>query len=227
MEGLLSWERFVTSVPAVLDCLPVTLQMLAFAEIIGIAGGAVVALCRLRSVPVVKEILVVYTSFMRGTPVIVQMLVVLYGLPMVISLFGVDINRWDKLNFVILALGLNEVAFLGEIFRSSIAAISPAQFEAGLSCGLSWWQTFRRVVCPQAVRVALPAYGQNLVGLLQSTSIAYMLGVMDMMAKAQYIGQATRHSLEAYLIVALVYVAFSLALRATFALASRRLDRAY
>lgn len=226
MYDYFSWERFFDALPKILPYVSVTFEMLIGAEIIGLILGVVIAIVRLRKIPVLRQLFAVYVSFMRGTPVIVQMLVVLYGLPSLLALVGIDINRMDKLYFVIIALGLNEAAFLAEIFRSAIASIDRTQFEAAFSVGLTWFQAFRRIVAPQAIRVAIPPYGVNLMGLLQSTSVAYMLGVVDIMTKAQMIGNAIRHSLEAFLVVMLIYVTFSLIIRGVFAAIDRKVNYA-
>lgn len=228
MDNLFSLERLTEATPLVLQYLPVTLEMVVFSEVLGVCLALVIALVKIKRVPVLSHLFTVYISFMRGTPIIVQMLVVIYGLPMLVNaLLGINISRLDVLVFVIIALALNEGAFVGEIFRTSVQAVNHNQFEAGLSCGLTWFQTFRRIVLPQAVRIAIPPYGANLVGLLHSSSMAYLVGALDLMGGAQSYATINDHSLEAFTVVLVVYVAISLLVRAFFSVVDTRLARAY
>lgn len=221
--NIFEWERFKSAFPKILQNLDVTLKMIVLAEIIGIIFGILIAVIRLHKMPVLNQIFSVYISFMRGTPIMVQLLIVFYGLPAVTNrLFGIDINNWEKFIFAAITLALNESGLLAEIFRSSISSIPSSQYEAGYSVGLTWWQTFRRVILPQAIRVAVPSYGVNLVQLIQSTSLAYYIGVMDIMGRAKAIGTVTRHNLEPYLVCTVIYVVFSLFVKLIFQYLSKR-----
>lgn len=225
MSGLFSWDRFVYAFPRILSNLPVTLKMILYAEIFGIIFGVLIAIIRLYKIPVLNQLYSVYISFMRGTPILVQLLVVFYGVPTILlDIFHIDVNNWDKFIFATIALTLNESAMLSEIFRSSITSIPHTQFEAGYSVGLTWWQTFRRIILPQAIRVAIPSYGVNLVVLIQSTSLAYMIGVIDLMGRAKAIGASTRHSFEAYVAVTIIYVVFSLLVKLIFQILNKKLQ---
>ncbi len=223
MSGIFSWERFNDAFPKVLQFLPVTLKMVLYAEIFGIVLGIFVAIIKMKNIPVLKQICSIYISFMRGTPVLVQLLVVFYAMPAFFQgTFGIDINQWDKFIFACIALALNEAAMLSEIFRSSITSIPASQLEAGYAVGMTWSQTFFRIILPQAIRVSIPSYGANLVVLIQSTSLAYMLGVIDLMGRARSIGVTTRHSLEPYVCVTIIYVTFSLLVKGIFQLIDKK-----
>lgn len=225
MSNLFSWERLFTAFPQIIKYLPVTLKMVLIAEIFGIFLGIFIAIVRINKIPVLSQIYSVFVSFMRGTPIIVQLLVVFYGLPVFLQgFFGIDINRWEKIYFVYIALALNESAFLAEIFRSSILSIPVGQSEASFSVGLTRYQTFTRIVLPQVIRVAMPSYGITLVNLIQSTSLAYMIGVIDLMGRAVTVGLTTRHYFECYIIVTFIYVLFSLLIKRLFQVMEQRLS---
>ena len=224
MESLFSWERLVTVFPQIIKYLPVTLKMVVIAEVFGVILGILIAIVRINKIPVLSQIYSVFISFMRGTPILVQLLVVFYGFPVLLQgVFGIDINRWEKINFVYVALALNESAFLAEIFRSSILAIPVGQTEASLSVGLTRFQTFQRIILPQVIRIALPSYGVALVNLIQSTSLAYMIGVIDLMGRAVTVGLSSRHYFECYIVVTVVYVIFSLTIKQIFQMVERKL----
>lgn len=225
MSELFSWDRFIYAFPRILSNLPITLKMILYSEVFGIVLGIVIAIIRLYKVPILSQIDSMYISFMRGTPILVQLLVVFYGVPTILlDFFHLNVNSWDKFIFATIALTLNESAMLSEIFRSSIISIPHTQFEAGYSVGLTWWQTFRRIILPQAIQVAIPSYGVNLVILIQSTSLAYTIGVIDLMGRARAIGASTRHSFEAYVAVTIIYVIFSLLVKLIFQILNKKLQ---
>lgn len=222
---LFSWDRFLEAFPKVLSNLPITLEMVIYAELIGIVLGVIIAIVCIYKIPVLNQIYSVYISFMRGTPILVQLLIVFYGLPiLLLSLFNIDINGWDKFIFACITLALNESAMLAEIFRSSITSIPSTQFEAGYSVGLTWWQTFKRIILPQAIKIAVPSYGINLVTLIQSTSLAYMIGVIDVMGRAKAIATVTKHNLEPYIAATIIYVLFSLLVKWIFQMINRHIQ---
>ncbi len=101
---------------------------------------------------------------------------------------------------------LNQGVFLGEIFRGAILSIPKGQKEAALACGLSNFQAFVKIVLPQGFRVALPATGLTLIGLFQETSLVFMIGVIDIIGRASALGATTGHSLESYVIIAVIFV---------------------
>jgi amine acid ABC transporter, permease protein, 3-TM region, His/Glu/Gln/Arg/opine family len=192
--------------PKLLSRLHVTLLIVIAATILGVFFGTVLALFRLGKTPLLNQISAIYISFMRGTPIIVQMFIVYYGLPLVLLMIHVDINHWDKLIFIIITYGLNMAAFMAEIIRAAIIGVPIGQSEAAYAVGMSRLQTFRRIVAPQALLIALPSLGMNMVGLLQNTSVAFSLGIIDVIGKARVIGANTYHTLEGYVGAAVIFL---------------------
>ncbi|MDR1979247.1 MAG: amino acid ABC transporter permease [Synergistaceae bacterium] len=209
--------------PVILSRFPVTLLIVSTSIIGGTLLGFLIALVRLYRVPVLNPAVVSYISFIRGTPVIIQMFLVYYGFPLLLLQVGININRWDKLYFVLISYMLNNAAFMAEIIRSAIASVPAGQTEAAHSVGLSGFQTLRRIVLPQAFFTAFPAFGTRVVNTLESTSLAFTLGILDMLGQAQAIGVRTYHLLEGYVVVALVFIAASMLLEKGFAWMERRL----
>lgn len=192
--------------PKLLSRLHITLLLVLAATLIGIVLGTVLALLRLHKIPIFNQITTVYISFMRGTPILVQMFVVYYGMPGILSLIRIDINRWDKLAFVIITYGLNMAAFMAEIIRAAVTSVPVGQTEAAYSVGMTRIQAFLRIVAPQAVLTALPSLGTNMVGLLQDSTIAFSLGIIDVMGKAKVLGATTYHTLEGYADAAVIFL---------------------
>ena len=215
MGEFFSWQRLITNFPILIVKLPITFEIVAVAFSFGFVLALLIATARIKKIPVLNQILTVFISFERGTPLLVQMLVVYYALPILLySLFGIDTRRWEKIIFVDLALILNQGVFLGEIFRGAICSIPKGQMEAALACGFSDFNAFVKVVLPQAARVALPATGLTLIGLFQETSLVFMIGVIDIIGRAAALGATTGHNLESYLIIAFLFVMINFALTA-------------
>ncbi|MBR1715967.1 MAG: amino acid ABC transporter permease [Treponema sp.] len=224
MSDLFSWRRLVQNFPVLIVKLPVTFEIVAVAFSLGFVLALLIATARIKRIPVLDQILTVFISFERGTPLLVQMLVVYYALPIVLkSFFGIDSRRWEKIIFVDLALILNQGVFLGEIFRGAILSIPKGQREAAIACGFSEFDAFVKVVLPQAVRIALPSTALTLIGLFQETSLVFMIGVIDIIGRASALGATTGHSLESYLIVAAVFLLINFALTAI----TTRIDRKF
>jgi L-cystine transport system permease protein len=191
--------------PQLLSRLHITLLLVFTATIVGMILGSVLALIRLHKILILNQIVAIYISFIRGTPIIVQMFIVYYGLPAILMNFGININRWDKLIFVIITYGLNTAAFMSEIIRSAITSVPIGQSEAAYSVGLTKIQTFYRIVGPQALKTALPSISTTIVGILQDSAIAFSLGIVDVMGEVQVLGARTYHTIEGYVAAGIIF----------------------
>jgi L-cystine transport system permease protein len=213
MKAFFSLDRLIEYFPIILRGLPVTAFIVFIATTAGLILGIFLALIRLYKVPLLNQLAGIYISFVRGTPQLVQLFLVLYGLPVLIfTLTKVNINRWDKLFFVVVTYSLNEGAFLSEHIRAAILSVPKGQLEAGLSVGMTGRQTFLRILLPQAIRIALPGLGASFIYLFQGTSLAYLVGIFDVMGQVNAIGARTHHYLEGYGAAALLFVTISLIL---------------
>lgn len=169
-----------------------------------------------------------YISVLRCTPAIVLLFIVFYGIPKLVQVaFGVNINFWPKIIFVVIALSLLYAASLAEIFRSAYEAVGKGQLEAGLSIGLSPFQTVRRIIIPQAFVIALPNLGNSLIALFKEGSLAFTIGLIDVMGAGNLIISRNYggYALETYIALALVYWAITLILEQVFKLLERYFGR--
>jgi L-cystine transport system permease protein len=164
-----------------------------------------------------------YVSFVRGIPILVLLYIIYIGLPLLFRTFGVDINRWDTLIFVMIAYIVNTAAFMSEIIRSAVGGVDSGQTEAAYSVGMTRWQTFHRIVAPQAVQIALPVLGNTVVSLLKDTSLAFTLGVVDVIGAVNAIASRTHRSLEAYAAAAVIFFCLSTLLEQGFKQLEERL----
>ncbi len=221
-----SLDRVVAYFPQILSKLPVTLNIVLWSLALGLLLALVIAAIRIFKVPVLNQLSSVFISFTRGTPQIVQVFLVFYGLPALLSpLFsplGVNLNHVDATVFVIITFALAASASLAVMFVGAYQAVDKGQVEAALSIGMMPSQLFRRVIVPQALVIAIPEFGNNTVALLKGTSVAFTVGVIDMLGIVSSIGARTYHFLEGYVGAAIIYLVLCLLLGRIFALLERR-----
>lgn len=205
---LFSLEYFFSSFPKLLPYLPITLLILAVSLVFSLLFGLFFAWCRMRKNRVVRAIVSVYIEIIRGTPFVVLLFIIYFGLPkLFLSAFGIDINGWNKAFYIIATLAIFGSARMSEAMRSAYLAVPKGQAEAAYSCGLSAWQTFRTVTMPQALLIALPNLGNLILSNLLETAVGFSVGIVDFVGNARLV--ITRdygvHIMEIYVAVALVY----------------------
>lgn len=166
----------------------------------GALGGLMVALCRVSPLKPLRLATVAFIEVFRGTPLLLQLFVVFYGL----SVLGFSLSAWTS---VAICLTLNASAFLGEIWRGSIQALPGGQSEAASALGLRYLARMRHVVMPQALKISLPATVGFLVQLLKGTSLASIVGFAELMRSGAIVSNATFNPLFVYSVVALLYFA--------------------
>ena len=193
-------------IPTLIQYLGITLQILAASIILGFVLGIAAAIPRLFKIPLLNQLVILYVSFIRGTPILIQLFLVFYGLPAIlIMLFFIDITRMEAIYFVIITYAISNGAGFSEIFRAAIRAVDYGQTEAAISVGMTSRQNFFRIVLPQAVRIAFPNMANSVIGSLKDTSLAFTIGVMDMMGRGDTLIAATAHALEVYLSLSIIY----------------------
>jgi cystine transport system permease protein len=186
----------------------------------GLLIGFPVAVLRLLPYRVLAWPANIYVSLMRGTPLLVQMFVIYYGLPSV----GIE---FSPVTAGILALSLNSGAFLSESLRGAIASISKGQWDASFSLGLGYWRTLYHIVLPQALRVAVPAMSNTLISLIKDTSLVSVITLTELMLSTKEVIATTFQPLPLYLAAAAIYWALSLLFEALQRRAEQRLNRAH
>jgi L-cystine transport system permease protein len=212
-------------IPKLLPFLKITLFIVACSVILGLVVGFLVALPRLYNIPVLKRISAIYVSFFRGTPILIQLFLIYYGLPEFLKLIHLDVSKWHVLIFVIMTYGLHSGAFISEIIRGAVNGVDRGQVEAAYSVGMTGYQAFTRIIAPQALSISVPVFANSIIGLLKDTSLAFTLGVMELTGKSQTLGSATQHFTEVYIVLSLIYLAISLVLERLFKLLETRLQR--
>lgn len=203
-------------IPTLLKYLVVTLEILGASILLGTIIGIVAAIPKLFHIPILKQIVTLYISFIRGTPIIIQLFLVYYGLPAALSLINIDITRMDAFFFVVVTYSLSNGAIFAEIFRGAITAVEFGQSEAAYSIGMNPFQNFTRIIFPQAIRIAFPNIANTVIGSLKDTSLAFTIGLMDMMGRGETLISATAHALEVYIALSIIYYIIVLILEKGF-----------
>lgn len=208
------WEVFV----ALLSYLPVTLTIALVAIILGIIIGLINALVQITNIPILKQLSYLYVSFIRGTPLIVQIFIVYFGLPMLID------SQIPNIVYAFIAFSVNAGAFLTVIIKSSINSVDYSQYEASKSIGMTTWDMYRLIILPQAFRRAIPLLGNNFTGIIKGTSLAFTVSVMEITSKAMVMASDGLKFSESYIVVALVYFAVCRILEKIFSITERKLS---
>jgi L-cystine transport system permease protein len=213
----------------IIQRLPVTLEILALSAVCSLLLGILIAIVRIRKKPVSYAIATFYISFMRCTPTLVQLFLIFYGLPQLLLLMGIDVNGWSNVVFAIITLSLHNAAFFSETIRSAYLAVGEGQKEAAYSVGMNYFQTLRRIILPQAFGIALPVLGNNLVTLLKETSLAFSIGVTDMMGQVTIIvyNNYGASLMTVYMIIALIYWCLSILIGRMTAYLEKKHAKAY
>ncbi|HVJ32457.1 MAG TPA: cystine ABC transporter permease [Terriglobia bacterium] len=186
------------SVPLLLKGALYTVELSFGSMVIGLVLGFGLALMRLSRRTWLRRTARVYVSFVRGTPLLVQLFLIYYGLPQ----FGI---RLDPIPSALIGFSLNVAAYTSEILRGAISAIDIGQREAALAVGMTRLQIMRRIVMPQAARLALPPLGNSFVSLVKDTSLAATIQVPELFRQAQLITARTFEVFTMYISVALIY----------------------
>ncbi|WP_454844333.1 amino acid ABC transporter permease [Priestia megaterium] len=191
----------------VVDKLPLTLFMLGLSLLFSLLLGFVIALIRIQKKPVLSKMATIYLSFMRCTPLLVQLFLVYFGLPQLLLLVHIDINSWSRITFLVIAFSLHTAAPLSEVIRSAYLSIDKGQFEAAYSIGMNYFQSLRRIILPQAFVAALPNLGNATISLLKDTALAFSIGIIDIMRQVRLIlgNNYGIGMFEIYVTISLVY----------------------
>ena len=189
-----------------LQGVPVTVGVTLIAMVTGVVLGLVLALMKMSRIKVLTALASLYIEIIRGTPLIVQALIMAYGLPQLLQSSGISF-RWPYLIIpAVIVCGLNSAAYVAEVIRSGIQAVDKGQMEAARSIGMTKGQVMKLIVIPQALKIVLPAFGNEFVSLIKETSVLSYVGVVEILRKGALWNAATFNTFEAYIGVALVYM---------------------
>lgn len=201
--------------PSLLDGAKMTLQIFCWTLIGSLPLGLIVGLALISRFRLLKAILRFYVWLMRGTPLLLQLIFVFYGLPLV----GLTLRRFDAALFAFI---LNYTAYFAEIFRGGLQSIDKGQYESAKVLRLTYWQTIRKIVTPQVVKIVLPSIGNEVINLVKDSSLVYVIGIGDLL-RAGNVATSRDVTLVPLVMVGVVYLVMTAVL--TFIL--RKLEQYY
>lgn len=188
------------SLPLLLAGAGVTIEITAIAVGLGFVFGLITSVCRLSGVKILNILAVCYVNIIRGTPLLVQIFLIYFALPMIIG------ERINPFVAAVAACSVNSGAYVAEIFRAGIQSVDKGQMEAGRSLGLSWMQTMRYIILPQAFKHVIPPLGNEFISMTKETSLVSVIGFEELTRRGQLIIAKTYGSFEIWLTVAFIYL---------------------
>ena len=198
---VLNVEYMLGLVPVLLGYLPLTLQLAGVGMVLALILACLFAVVRVLRIPVLNQLTIVFISFFRGTPLLVQLFLFYYGLPQLVSALTVI----DGVTATIMGLTMHFSAYMAESIRAAIVGVDRSQTEAALSIGMTNGQLMRRIVLPQATRVALPTLMNYFIDMIKATSLAFTLGVTELMGATQKEAASSFLYFEAFIVAAVMY----------------------
>jgi polar amino acid transport system permease protein len=207
--------------PIILRAMRQTLYIALMAMVLGVVLGVVLAVMRVSRNPIVSGVAGIYVWFWRATPVILQLLIVYFGMRQVIE-EDVFRDNWTRFRAAVVTFGLNEAAYMAEIVRGGIQSVESGQMDAAKSLGMTNLQALRRIILPQAFRVIIPPTGNEFIAMLKNTSVAFAIGVVELLNAAKIQAARNFKPMELYSVAAFWY----LVLVSIFSLGQAELERA-
>ena len=226
---MLKFDLFylLEQIPKLVPYLDVTFLVLILTLFFGALLCFVLTFWKLGKNLILRKLAYAFTTAMRCTPSIVLLFLVYYGLPALASILAFDLNDLSKIFFVVTAFSLSFGNVMSEIIRSSYLAVEKGQYEAAVSVGLTRFDAFRRIILPQAAVVALPNIINSILTLLKEGSLAYTIGLIDVMGKANLLIAMNyeAHALETLLALSLIYWTISIIIENANGLLEQKLSK--
>ncbi|WP_283192844.1 amino acid ABC transporter permease [Rhizobium sp. AN80A] len=213
-------------IPELLLALPLTLAITFTAMVAGFVLALIATTLRVRRIPVISHMADLYVSYARSVPVVLQLFVAFYGLPVLVGAFGID-DFVSPTIAAILGLSLYHGGYLSEVMRPAYLAVERGQHDAADSLGYTFRRKLLRVVAPQAVHIALPGYGNAIIYLIHNVALVMYIGAADVMATAHLVMQRdyNQYQFETYLVLAVLYSVLCLVAWASVRFFERRAGR--
>jgi len=195
-----NFELMQSAFPLLIAGACITVEITALTVFFGMIIGICVSLVRMSDFKILRWMGNVYVDFIRGTPLLIQIFLVYFALPSIIG------HRVDAYFAAISACSINSGAYMAEVFRGGIQSIDVGQMEAGRSLGMTWWQTMRYVILPQAFKRIIPPLGNEFIAMLKDSSLVSVIGFEELTRRGQLIIARTYASFEIWMAVAIIYL---------------------
>ena len=211
-----NFDLVVTSFPRLLLGAGVTIKITVMSVALGVLIGLFVGIARICRVKPLRFLAAVYVDFFRGTPLLVQIFLFYFAVPVITG------QRIDPYVAAVGSCGINSGAYVAEIVRAGIQSIDEGQMEAGRSLGMTWAQTMRYIIVPQAIKRVIPPLGNEFIALLKDSSLVSVIGFEELTRRGQLIIAKTYGSLEIWFSVAIIYLVMTLSISRLVAYLEKR-----
>ncbi|MGN0957880.1 amino acid ABC transporter permease [Selenomonas bovis] len=211
-----NFDLVVTSFPLLLLGAGVTIKITVMSVALGVLIGLFVGIARICRVRPLRFLAAVYVDFFRGTPLLVQIFLFYFAVPVITG------QRIDPYVAAVGSCGINSGAYVAEIVRAGIQSIDEGQMEAGRSLGMTWAQTMRYIIVPQAIKRVIPPLGNEFIALLKDSSLVSVIGFEELTRRGQLIIAKTYGSLEIWFSVAIIYLVMTLSISRLVAYLEKR-----
>lgn len=227
---IFDFKLVFTQIPDLLKYLPITMELAIASTVFGMLLGLLIAIIKIKKVKVLDKLATFYVSLVRGTPVLVQLYIAYFGVPMLLKYInqqtGSDLKVAAIPGFVyaVLALGFNQSAFDAEVFRAALLSVDKGQHEAAAAIGMTGWQSLRRIIIPEALSVALPSLGNSFINAIKGTSLAFTCAVVEMTAEGKILSGRNYRYFEVYVSLAIIYWAITILLEKILKLIEKKIS---
>ena len=229
MPNIFDIKLVFTQIPSLLLYLPVTLEITILSMIIGLILGFILAIIKVKGISFFTQLTAIFVSFTRGTPLLVQLYLTYYGIPIFLRYYNYyndttyNLNSIPPLLFVLVTFSLNEAAYNSESIRAAIQSIEKGQIEAAYSLGMTFFQVLYRIIIPEAFVVALPTLGNALISLLKGTSLAFVCSVVEITAQGKILAGSNYRYFEVYVSLAIIYWVMTIIIERSIKVIERKL----
>ncbi|WP_397536866.1 amino acid ABC transporter permease [Rummeliibacillus pycnus] len=212
MSTAFNGKFFINTFFVALSGVPITLLVTIVALVIAVPLSFLLALTRIHKTPIIQRITQIYVSFVRGTPILIQIFIIYSSIPLILKIIfkkyniGIDIYKINPIWYAFIIFSFSTTALLIEVFRSALSTVDKGQLEAAHSVGLTTFQAYCRIIIPQALVVAMPNITTTIVNLIKATSLGYALSLSEITLKAKVAANVGYNYIEAYLDIFIVYL---------------------
>ena len=227
---LFSLRSVFDGIPRIVQQLPITIMLTIGGALFGLVLALLFAIVKINRVKILYPLQAFFVSFLKGTPILVQLMLTYYGIPLALKALnqqwgtGLNINAIPAAVFAIVAFAFNEAAYASETIRAAILSVDPGEIEAARSLGMTNRQVYRRIIIPNAAVVATPTLINSLIGLTKGTSLAFSASVVEIFAQARIIGGSDLKYFERFITVSIVYWIVNILIEILGRHIERRLD---
>lgn len=218
------FDSIIQSLPVLIQGAVITVEITAISVLLGTMIGLIASLGRLSKARLSRILAGIYVDFIRGTPLLVQIFIIYFGIPAFMRTLTGEIWRVNDWVAAITACSINSGAYIAEIFRSGIQSIDRGQMEAARSLGMTHRQAMLHIILPQAFKRVIPPLGNEFIAMLKDTSLLAVIGIAELTRRGQLIVAVKYNPFEIYLMVAFIYLIMTLSISRWVAYMERRLQ---